>query len=114
MIKMPYIIAFVSDMSAAVAFYRDALGLPLRFESPGWSEFDTGTSTLALHPSSAEHAHGTMQLGFAVDDLDAFATSMKAQGFQFTRDPAPEHGTLLARFRDAAGVEYSVSGPLRR
>lgn len=114
MIQMRYVIMFVSDIPAAVAFYRDALGLPLRFQSPGWTEFDTGTSTLALHPASAEHLHGTMQLGFAVDDLYAFAASMKAQGFKFTRDPTPEHGSLLARFQDAAGVEYAVSGPLPR
>ena len=29
-----YVIKFVTDMSTAVKFYRDTLGLPLRFESP--------------------------------------------------------------------------------
>jgi hypothetical protein len=28
-----------------VRFYRDMLGLPLKFESPGWSEFVTGETT---------------------------------------------------------------------
>lgn len=28
-------IVFVSDMKQAISFYRDVLGLPLKFESPG-------------------------------------------------------------------------------
>ena len=111
---MQYVIAFVSDMAAAVAFHRDVLGVPLRFESPGWSEFETGPTTLALHPASREQPHGSMQLGFAVDDIDAFTAAMKARGVRFTREPQAEHGTMLARFLDPTGVEYCVSGPLRR
>ena len=42
-----YVIKFVTDMNKAVRFYRDTLGLQLRFESPGWSEFATGETTLA-------------------------------------------------------------------
>ena len=111
--QVAYVIKFVADMPAAVEFHRDVLGLPLRFQSPGWSEFATGTTTLALHPANPEHAPGTMQLGLAVEDIHAFAAAMKARGFRFTREPTPEHGTMLARFIDATGVEYSVSGPLR-
>ena len=40
--KFNYVIEFVTDMDRAVKFYRDALGLPLKFQSPGWSEFSTG------------------------------------------------------------------------
>ena len=111
--KLQYVIAFVADMPAAVAFHRDVLGLTLRFQSPGWSEFETGTTTLALHPANAGHAPGTMQLGLSVDDIQAFTASMKARGFRFTREPAPEHGIMLARFLDAGSTEYSVSGPMR-
>ena len=47
-IKLGYAIHFVSDMDRAVAFYRDTVGLELKFSSPEWSEFATGTTTLAL------------------------------------------------------------------
>jgi catechol 2,3-dioxygenase-like lactoylglutathione lyase family enzyme len=30
-----YVIKFVTDMNKAIKFYRDTLGLQLRFESPG-------------------------------------------------------------------------------
>src|SRR5205085_5974243 len=49
--RLNYAIVFVSDMKRAVSFYRDVLGLPLRFESPGWTEFATAGATLALHAS---------------------------------------------------------------
>ncbi len=48
--KLSYVIKYVSDMNRAVAFYRDVLGLPLKFESQGWSEFAMGETTLALAP----------------------------------------------------------------
>ena len=50
--KLAYVIEFVRDMNRAVKFYRDVLGFQLKFESPGWSEFVTGETTLALHPAS--------------------------------------------------------------
>ncbi len=37
--RLNYAIVFVSDMKRSVGFYRDVLGLPLKFESPGWTEF---------------------------------------------------------------------------
>ena len=32
--KLNYVIKFVADMDRAVEFYRDVLGLPLKFKSP--------------------------------------------------------------------------------
>ena len=47
--KINYAIVFVSDMKRSTDFYRDIIGLPLRYESPGWTEFATKGATLALH-----------------------------------------------------------------
>lgn len=62
--KLGYVIKFVSDMGKAVKFYRDVLGLQLKFESPDWSEFVTGETTLALHPASEKNPAGKIELGF--------------------------------------------------
>jgi catechol 2,3-dioxygenase-like lactoylglutathione lyase family enzyme len=51
-VKLSYVIEFVADMDRAVKFYRDTMGLPLKFQSPGWSEFATGETTLGLDPAS--------------------------------------------------------------
>jgi hypothetical protein len=57
-----------------------ALGLRLRFESPGWSEFETGVTTLALHvamPAAAKPQPqcapiaGTCAIGFTVTYLNS-------------------------------------------
>jgi catechol 2,3-dioxygenase-like lactoylglutathione lyase family enzyme len=38
------VIKFVADMDRAVKVYRDVLGLPLKFQFPGWSEFITNST----------------------------------------------------------------------
>ena len=108
--RLNYAIKFVSDMDAAVAFYRDALGLSLRFQSPFWSEFETGETTLALHPASDENPAGSVQIGLGTEDLDNFYAAGQAQGLVFTSEPRDVHGSRIARFRDPDGAEISVSG----
>jgi catechol 2,3-dioxygenase-like lactoylglutathione lyase family enzyme len=67
-----YVIKFVADMGKAVNFYRDVLGLQLKFESPSWSAFVTGESILAPHPASEKNPAGQVELGFTVADVEAF------------------------------------------
>ena len=108
--QLAYAIKYVADMDKAVAFHRDILGLTLRFASPFWTEFDTGATTLALHPATPEHPAGGVQLGFRTGDLDAFYAAREANGIAFTQEPTPMHGVRIARFRDCEGAETSVSG----
>lgn len=108
--SLVYAIKYVADMDAAVAFYREHLRLKVRFSSPYWSEFDTGPTTLALHPASPEHPAGSCQLGFRVADVQAFHAEQSALGVAFTSAPTLLHGQTIARFRDSEGAECSVSG----
>lgn len=107
--RLNYAIKFVSDMDAAVAFYRDTLGLTLAFQSPFWSEFETGETKLALHPASEENPAGSVQLGLGTTDIDNFHAAGQAEGLLFTSPPTEVHGTRIARFRDMDGAEISVS-----
>ena len=107
--RLNYAIKFVSDMDQGVRFYRDTLGLKLRWDSPFWSEFETGDTTFALHPASPENPAGSVELGLRVDDLDAFKAEAEAKGVVFTMPPTDMHGTRIARFRDCEGAEVSVS-----
>src|SRR5215472_3372401 len=108
--RLSYVMKFVADMDKAVAFYRDTLGLKLRFASPDWSEFETGTTTLALHRASDTHPAGGCQIGFSVDDIEAFYQDKGKAGVVFTRPPTPLHGSKIADFVDSEGAEVSVSG----
>jgi len=107
--RLNYAIKFVSDMDSAVAFYRDTLGLKLGFQSPFWTEFETGGTKLALHPASGENPAGTVQLGFGTDDIDGFHAAAPANGIAFTQSPTDMHGTRIARFLDPDGAEISLS-----
>lgn len=109
-IKLGYAIHFVADMERAVAFYRDTLGLELKFSSPGWSEFATGATTLALHPASKEHPPGTTKIGLHADDIGDLHRRLVAAGVHFTRAPTPEHGVTLAEFVDSEGARVSLGG----
>ena len=108
--RLTYAIKYVADMDRAIAFHRDVLGLTLQFQSPFWTEFDTGPTTLALHPASDEHSPGEVQLGFAVDDLAAFYAAREEKGLTFTSPPTARFGATVARFRDSEGAETRVSG----
>ena len=108
--KLAYAIKFVADMDAAVAFHRDTLGLSLRFATPGWTEFDTGDVTLALHAASAENPPGKVQLGFRTHDLAGIYADRDAAGLTFTAPPESRHGSLISRMLDCEGAEMSLSG----
>ena len=110
--KLSYAIKYVADMDRAIAFHRDVLGLELKFQSPFWSEFATGETTLALHPAMDEHKPGSVQLGFAADSLGEFYARREELGLTFTQPPTEMHGMHIARFTDADGAETSVSGPV--
>jgi predicted enzyme related to lactoylglutathione lyase len=109
-IKLGYAIHFVADMDRAVAFYRDTVGLTLKFASPGWSEFATGSTTLALHPASDQNPAGTTHLGLHADDVAGVHRALISAGVRFTREPTPEHGVTLAEFVDSEGARVSLSG----
>lgn len=108
--KLKYVIKFVADMDRAVKFHRDVLGLPLKFQSPGWSEFVTGETGLALHPASQKNPAGSVQLGFNVANLEKFHQEMTAQGVQFSMPPTKQDfGGDLAQFVDSEGGCCSVA-----
>ena len=109
--KLTYAIEFVADMERAVKFYRDTLGLVLKFQSPGWSEFATGETVLALHPASEKNPPGSVELGFGVENIEKFHQEMAGRGVQFSMPPKKQDfGGTLAQFVDSEGGCVSVSG----
>ena len=96
--QLRYVIKFVADMNKAVKFYRDVLGLQLKFESSGWSEFVTGETTLALHPASDKNPAGKVELGFTVADVEALLPRHERER------RALRHAAKEAGFRWRAGA----------
>ena len=115
MTELSHAIIFVSDMARSVAFYRDVLGLPVRFESAKWTEFETPGCTLALHladgPAVASQnmaPAGQCQLGFSVEDIAAFHQEMIAKGVTCLQPPEKEDFGTLAEYADPDGLPFSV------
>jgi lactoylglutathione lyase len=108
--RLAYVIKFVAEMDKAVAFHRDKLGLTLKFQSPFWTEFSTGETTLALHPASDKNPPGHCQLGFQAEDLASIYDKREELGLTFTSPPTPQSGAVISRLLDCEGAECSLSG----
>lgn len=108
--KIQYVIKYVADMDAGVAFHRDRLGLSLRFASSHWTEFDGGGVTLALHLATPDKPAGLTQIGYHSEDLEAFYAARDQLGVTFTDPPREQHGARIAKFLDSEGAECSLGG----
>jgi lactoylglutathione lyase len=83
--RIDTIILLVSDIGQSVSFYKDVIGIPLKFKSPGWAEFVIGSVHLALHrkgetlmqKSEALAAIG-VSVNFEVENLDRMVTKLRS------------------------------------
>ena len=116
--RIHYVMLFVSDMKRAVSFYRDVLGLPLRVESPGWTELATAGATLALHvgdgpQSEPDDPHsvpaGRCRPGLSVPNLDEFHKRMVERNVPCVQAPKVVFGARVAQYLDPDGLAISVS-----
>ena len=107
-------------MDRSVRFYRDQLGLTLKFESKEWSEFQTGPTTLALHPArqtrvekpeSSELIAGSCSLGLNVPDLETIFKQLQSNGVKFAMIPTEreDEGIRLAVCLDPDGLQISIA-----
>jgi lactoylglutathione lyase len=104
--QLDYTMVTVSDMARSIEFYRDKLGLELKMESPDWSEFQTGTTTLALHGGGVAQDHsksfepgkafaGTCSIAFNVEDVDKTFSELKDRGVFFVMPPFQREGESI-------------------
>lgn len=119
--QIDYTMIIVSDMNRSVEFYRDKLGIPLKFQSPDWTEFQTGATTLALHGGGVRQDHapagdpskqaGTCSIGFNVEDVDKTYAELQARGIMFVMPPTQREGEgiKLAVCIDPDGLPVSFA-----
>ena len=89
--QIDYTMVVVSDMQRSVEFYRDKLGIPLKFQSPDWTEFQTGAQRspcmaavfrrlhLRLRPYQASRQ---LLIGFNVEDVDRTYVELQEKGIR--------------------------------
>jgi predicted enzyme related to lactoylglutathione lyase len=90
--KIGAVILLVSDMKRSTKFYRDTLGMKLKQQSRGWTEFSEGGTVLALHPASKKKIkrNKSMLVGFSVSDFDDVINGLKKKKVKFYKKPKDE------------------------
>lgn len=94
----------VDDLDGAVAFYRDALGLPVKVrDGTRYAGLDGGGVTLALVTADEDVAAGTPAAAIRVADVPAALARAVAAGAVLLRGPEAGPHEIRAALRDPAG-----------
>jgi catechol 2,3-dioxygenase-like lactoylglutathione lyase family enzyme len=94
----------VGDLPAAVAFYRDALGLPLKFtDGDRFAGLDGGGVTLALLSADEDVTAGAPAAAIRVGDVAAAVERATSAGATLLRGPEQGPHEIRAALRDPAG-----------
>jgi lactoylglutathione lyase len=129
--RVAYVILYVDDLDRSVTFYRDVIGLVLRFAADGFAEFDTRGTRFGLFPRSGladllgpaaiagstggrEVSKPGSEVCFVVPDVDRHAERLRAAGAEVLSGPTDRpwgHRTLHVRDPDGHVVELAQEIP---
>lgn len=102
-----YVNIFISDFDAALAFYKDQLGLTVVKEDPGfgYASFETtGTGFAFARTDDAALLGRHTGIGWVVEDLDSAHDKLSNTGVTFEMPPTRQPwGGYMAMFRDPDG-----------
>jgi methylmalonyl-CoA/ethylmalonyl-CoA epimerase len=105
----------VRDITPALEFYKNKLGLNVIMQEPALALLQCGTVMLGLsrgHVNLAPHVAGATEVVFAVDNVRAAHKALSAQGITFMSEPRQATPTdWVAHFKDPDGHILSVFGP---
>jgi predicted enzyme related to lactoylglutathione lyase len=103
------VVLYVRDMTRAIEFYRDVVGLEVEFESAGWTTFRTGACTLALHATERRQpGAGEPDPTFLVADADHERARLAVAGVEVTETREPVIGVRVFDARDPDGNRFSL------
>ena len=103
-VKIGNVLHPVDDVAAAVAFYRDAFGLGLKFaDGDRYAALDAGGTTLALAGPAEDVTGGVVAASFKVPDLPAALRAITEAGGTVVRDAEQGPHEVRAVVRDPWG-----------
>jgi len=109
------VILYVKDMDCEVRFYRDVLGLSIRYpgELPDysnemWVEFVLGDTILALPGGAESKPDGLHEIVFWVDDVEGAQEAIIQSGYSIGEVTILEDGAPIAQGVDPAGHRYAI------
>lgn len=102
-----FAVVFVDDYDAAVAFYRDVLGLEhLDYGKIRGGEFETGSLTLQVVEAAAvgrDFDPSGHPIALHVDDVEAARSELEGKGVEFLGETLDTGVCHMAPFSDPAG-----------
>jgi catechol 2,3-dioxygenase-like lactoylglutathione lyase family enzyme len=104
----------VRDLAAAIAFYKDKLGLNLIMQEPALALLQCGNVMLGLSPRhiNAAPLAEAVEVSFGVDNLRATHKALGEKGVAFLSEPRQVTPTDWAvHFIDVDGHLLSLFGP---
>jgi catechol 2,3-dioxygenase-like lactoylglutathione lyase family enzyme len=124
--RIDVVVLFVADVDRAKSFYRDTLGMAIKFEDESSAGVDFDTTLLILLSiagaqdlltpeavAARRDAVATSQLVSFVDDVDAVYQQLVARGVEFVREPIDrEWGLRTAHFKDPDGNVWEIAQSL--
>ena len=105
----------ISDMKRSIAFYRDVLGLKLKYgeETTSFVSFSVGNSYLNLELSNSVKT-GWGRIILYCDDVDEVYAKLKKNGFGPSKPEDAPWRERLFHIRDPDGHELSIARPIQR
>jgi predicted enzyme related to lactoylglutathione lyase len=116
-VRVWYATVYVRDFASALVFYRDVLGLPLRFadEKFGFASFATAGAGFTIakiddaDPEQRKLVGRHTGIAFGVDDLQKSYEAWRAKGVAFPLPPTKQPwGGTLAQLADPEGNLLTV------
>ncbi|RAZ81484.1 VOC family protein [Planococcus halotolerans] len=105
----------VKDITRAIDFYKEQLGLSLLFSTDTMAFFDCDGLRLMLSlPEKEQFAHASSVIYFEVEDIDRSYTDFQARGVEFSGPPhcVVKNGpaeTWMAFFEDTEGNTHALT-----
>lgn len=102
----------VPDVAKAVEFYRDGLGLPLKFvDGERYAALDGGRATLALAGPEEDVTGGRAAASYKVAEVAAVVAQLERVGATVVRPPETGPHEVRAVLTDPWGNSFVVYGP---
>ena len=104
----------VEDLEAALALYRDTLGMRFLFAFPGLAFFDCdGVRLMLTKPETKEFDHPSSVLYFRVADINAAHQTLRSRNVDFIDEPhliarMTDHDLWMAFFRDPDDNVFAI------
>jgi lactoylglutathione lyase len=127
MSRLGYAIVYVSDLERSIAFYRDVVGLPFRFASESYAEFETEGAKFALYARGhlpeligreapvGEAPWPQGEVAFLVEDVDAEHERLRAAGAAVLTPPTERPwGERTMHLLDPDGFVVELTRPKQR